>query len=69
MSTQLSNGQRLVYQMDESGFYVGETTADPDPQHAGSWLIPARCVEIKPPVIPRGKAAQWSGYKWKIISM
>lgn len=68
MAIQLHDGQRLVYQADSDGFYVGEAAADPDPQNVGMWLIPSGCVETKPPEIPRGKQAQWSGYKWKIIS-
>ena len=68
MAIQLHEGQRRVYQADERGFYVGEAAADPDPQNRGSWLIPAGCVEVAPPFIPRGQNAQWVGYKWKIIS-
>lgn len=69
MTSQIHKGQRLVYQADESGFYVGEAAADPDPQKPGSWLIPAGCVEVQPPAIPRGKKAKWSDYKWQLISV
>lgn len=69
MATQIHKGQRLVYQTDDSGFYVGEAAADPDPQNPGKWLVPAGCVEVEPPVIPRGKKAQWVSYKWKLINM
>lgn len=68
MTIQLQKGQRLVYQTDENGLYVGEAAADPDPQNSGNWLIPAGCVEAKPPAIPRGKVALWVGYKWRLIS-
>lgn len=64
----LQPGQRLVYQTDGQGFYVGEAAADPDPQNIGNWLIPAGCVEMKPPAITGGKRPQWVGYKWKLIS-
>jgi len=69
MSIQVGSGQRVVFQTDVNGFYVGEAVADPDPQNEGNWLIPAGCVEAKPPAIPRGKSAQWVGYKWKLIDM
>lgn len=69
MDIPIQAGQRPVYQTDDDGFYVGETVADPDPQNIGNWLIPAGCVEAKPPSIPRGKKAQWVGYKWKLISV
>lgn len=69
MTIQNNTDQRLVYQTDDKGFYVGEATADPDPQNPGCWLIPGGCVEVEPPAIPRGKRAQWSSYKWKLINM
>lgn len=69
MNTKQKTEQRIVYQTDSNGFYVGETTADPDPQNIGNWLVPAGCVEQAPPVAPRGKIAQWSSYKWKLINM
>lgn len=69
MEIQIKNCQRLVYQTDGSGFYVGQTAADPDPKNPGNWLIPAGCVEVAPPAMPHGKVAQWVGYKWKLINM
>lgn len=68
MGIRLHPGQRLVYQTDENNMYVGETTADPDPQNIGNWLIPAGCVEVKPPPFAGTDRPQWVGYKWKIIS-
>jgi hypothetical protein len=69
MTIHLHEGQRVVYQTDADNFYIGKAAADPDPQNPGKWLIPAGCVEAAPPVIPRGKMAQWAGYKWKLISV
>jgi hypothetical protein len=68
MTKQLQDGQRLVYQADDQGFYVGEAAADPDPQNSGNWLVPAGCVEIKPPTITGGRIPKWVGYKWKLIN-
>ena len=68
MTIKLSPGQIVVYQTDHEGFYIGETSADPDPMNVGHWLIPAGCVEMKPPVINGGKRAKWVGYKWKLIA-
>ncbi|MNF09860.1 hypothetical protein D3C80_2106350 [compost metagenome] len=64
----LHPGQRLVYQTDGQGFYVGEAAADPDPMNEGQWLLPAGCVNEKPPTITGGKRPQWVGYKWKMSS-
>lgn len=57
-----------MYQADANGLYVGETTADPDPQNHGQWLIPAGCCDIAPPTLTFGKIPKWVGYKWKLIS-
>ncbi|NBA97977.1 phage tail protein [Pseudomonas sp. R5(2019)] len=58
---------KTVYQTDHLGIYVGETVADASPLEPGVWLIPARCVEVKPPVIPERKAALWDGERWQLI--
>lgn len=58
---------KIVYQTDHLGIYVGETVADASPLEPGVWLIPARCVEVKPPVIPERKAALWDGESWQLI--
>ncbi|MCK1791629.1 phage tail protein [Pseudomonas violetae] len=58
---------KIVYQTDHLGIYVGETVADASPLEPGVWLIPARCVEAKPPVIPERKAALWDGERWQLI--
>lgn len=60
-------GQKIVYQADHDGLYIGETLADPDPQNYGQWLIPAGCVETKPPETSGNKRYQWAEYKWKAI--
>ncbi|MGN8278170.1 hypothetical protein [Pseudomonas sp. SMN5] len=68
MEVELQQGQLLVYQTDENGLYIGEAVADPDPQNIGRWLIPAGCVEEKPPLLTAGKIPKWVGYKWKLIN-
>ncbi|SEE80292.1 hypothetical protein SAMN04490200_5519 [Pseudomonas proteolytica] len=69
MATQPRDSQKIVYQTDSDQFYVGETVADPDPQNPGHWLLPAGCVEMKPPPFTGSNRPQWAGYKWKITSM
>lgn len=58
---------KVVYQTDHLGIYVGETIADKSPLEPSVWLIPALCVEFKPPVIPELKAALWDGERWQLI--
>lgn len=67
MEIKTQAGQRVVYQTDEAGYYVGEAIAYPDPKSHGHWLIPAGCVETKPPQNTAGNMLQWVGYKWKTI--
>lgn len=68
MAIQLAYGQKVAYQADADGFYVGETAADPDPLTEGHWLVPAGAVEVKPPPVTAGWRAQWMGYKWRLVS-
>lgn len=67
MEIQIQAGQRVVYQTDSAGYYVGEAVADPDPQNPGHWLIPAGCVEAKPPETRGDKRYHWATYKWKAV--
>ena len=60
--------QKIVYQYDERGWYMGETLADADPVVIGNWLLPARTTETKPPLFTAGKIPKWVGYKWKLIN-
>lgn len=63
----ISPGQRIVYQTDDNGFYLGEAIADPDPLTPGRWLLPAGAVNDPPPVITGMKRAKWVGYKWRMV--
>lgn len=58
---------KIVFQTDQLGIYIGEAVADASPLEPGVWLIPAHCVEVKPPVIPERKAALWDGERWQLI--
>ena len=60
--------QKIVYQCDAQGFYVGEALAEADPQVPGNWLLPAGCTDVKPPIFKGGKIPQWVGYKWKLVN-
>jgi hypothetical protein len=62
-------GQRIVYQTDDQGFYIGETIADPDPLTPGRWLLPRGAIEVAPPKIIGAKRAQWDGFRWKLIML
>lgn len=59
--------EKIVYQIDEDGVYIGPVYADPSPLEPGVWLIPARCVEVPPPEIPKGMLAVWMAEEWYLI--
>ena len=60
-----------VYQTDTQGYFVGVTTADPDPLNPTEWLIPAGCVTEAPADAPEGSRAKWTGSAWamEVISV
>ena len=58
-----------VYQTDEQGFYVGQTTADPDQLDEGNWLIPAGCVTEQPPALSEKQQAQWIDGAWIVLTI
>jgi len=49
-----------VYQCDQSGVYLGQTTAPESPLEPDVYLIPAGAVETAPPAVPPGQCAVWS---------
>ncbi|MFA7943103.1 tail fiber assembly protein [Pseudomonas brenneri] len=51
----------------DTGEYVGETTADPDQLVADNWLIPAQATLVPPPAMADGEAAVWSVDRWVIV--
>ena len=55
-----------VYQTNIDGAFVGITTADPDPLDENNMLIPAGCLEIKPPETKEGQFARWDGSAWAV---
>ncbi len=60
--------QKIVYQTNAQGLYVGQTVADPSPLEPGVWLIPGGCVEQAPPERPEHKAAHWDGQAWQLVN-
>lgn len=60
---------KTVYQYDLAGLYVEPTEADESPLEPGVFLIPARCVEAKPPVVAGDQWPRWNGAAWQIITL
>jgi uncharacterized membrane protein len=59
--------EKLVYQTDHLGIFIGAVTADESPLEPGVYLIPGGCVEAAPPAIPEHKAAWWNGRAWQLV--
>jgi hypothetical protein len=58
---------KVVYQTDHLGIFMGVVQADESPLEPGVYLIPGGCVEIAPPTIPEHKAAWWNGNAWQLV--
>ena len=52
---------KQVSQLDQDGYFVGVTTADPSPLEPGVYLIPGGCIDEPAPTIPEGQRAKWEG--------
>ena len=59
--------EKLVYQTNHLGIFIGAVTADESPLEPGVYLIPGGCVETEPPAIPEHKAAWWNGQAWQLV--
>lgn len=60
---------KQVVQLDDNGYYSGQTYADRSPLEPGVWLIPAGCVDTTPPENMRqGYKYQYSPAGWVEVS-
>jgi hypothetical protein len=55
---------KLVCQLNDSGYYVGQVFAQESPLEPGLFLIPAGAVDIYAPVIPENKFARYENSSW-----
>ncbi|MCQ6256935.1 hypothetical protein [Pseudomonas sp. Q11] len=58
---------KLVYQTDHLGMFVGVAEARESPLEPGVFLIPGGCVETPPPETPENTVAWWNGQAWKFV--
>lgn len=60
---------KTVFQIDNSGLYVGPTLADESPLEPGVWLMPAKTVDAAPTAdVPAGKWPRWNGCEWVLAN-
>ena len=55
---------KQVSQLDQDGYFVGVTTADPSPLEPDVYLIPGGCIDEPAPTIPEGQRAKWGNGQW-----
>lgn len=64
--------EKIVYQTDLSGRFMGETVADPSPREPGVWIMPAGTIETAPPPRkewPEGMWPRWVGTHWEFTGL
>ncbi len=58
---------KILQQIDESGYRIGQIEADIDPLDAGKFLIPAGAIEAAaPPPMLDTQRAHWTGAAWEV---
>lgn len=57
---------RIYHHHPETGEYLGESIAQPDPLEPGRWLIPAHATTDEPPAVPDGKRARRVADAWAL---
>lgn len=60
-----------AYAIDDSGVFIGKVDRQLDPVESKNkkkdvYLMPAGAIDVRPPNIPAGKQARWSGFDWII---
>jgi len=55
---------KQVSQLDQDGYFVGVTTADPSPLEPDVYLIPGGCIDEPAPTISEGQRAKWDNGQW-----
>lgn len=64
----MSEETKVVYEFDNNGVYKNDVILDEsDKSPSGSWNIPARCTETKPPAEQTGCVRKWTGESWESI--
>lgn len=60
--------EKLVYQFNQSGLYICQTTADESPLEPGVFLMPGNSTEVPPPKeCPDDQWPRYNGVNWDLI--
>ncbi|MBP2605520.1 phage tail protein [Acinetobacter calcoaceticus] len=60
--------EKIVYQFNQSGLYICQTTADESPLEPGVFLMPGNSTEVAPPKEwPDDLWPRYNGVNWDLI--
>ncbi len=57
---------KIHHYHEQTGEWLGDGMADPDPLEPGNWLIPAHATTDEPPTPGAGQFAAWNGSAWEL---
>ena len=61
--------EKIVYQYDASGLYLGTTLADESPLEQGVFHLPAHCTETPVPEMwAEDQHPRWNGSTWQLVA-
>lgn len=60
--------EKIVSQLDASGYFVGPVVADESEREPGVFHIPGGAIDVAPPQVPEGKLALWQGDEWVFVN-
>ncbi|MHA3059497.1 phage tail protein [Acinetobacter sp. ANC 4636] len=61
--------EKIVYQYDTSGLYLGTTVADESPLQQGVFHLPAHCTETPVPTTwAEDQHPRWDGCTWQLVA-
>lgn len=61
--------EKMVYQYDASGLYLGTTLADESPLEQGVFHLPAHCTETSvPDTWAEDQHPRWDGCTWQLVA-
>lgn len=56
--------QKIVFQLDDEGYFMGPTEADESPLEPGVFLVPGGCIEVEPPKVKTGHILRFLDDAW-----
>ncbi|MEM9579046.1 MAG: hypothetical protein AAF891_00045 [Pseudomonadota bacterium] len=59
---------KIVRQLDDEGYYVGDAIANGHPKRPGEYILPGGAVDAPlPPVLTEGQRARWVDDAWQVV--